>query len=84
MSGVFRKGNAPKSHGPIFRPGVRIDHELGFAREGGLAIENALVLEAVVLPKIIPTATFEWRADLLVVPELGEAFLDRLTVWEFL
>ena len=64
----------------VLGPRVRVEQHPRLAVERVLHVEHALVLQAVVLREEVPAAVLGRRRDLLVVPQVGEALLDRLAL----
>ena len=73
MLASFEGANAPSRDGPVRRPRVRIDQHLGRAVEPLLDVEDALVLQPVVLAEEEVRTLARRRRVLRVVVELLDA-----------
>ena len=64
--------------GAVFGPLVRVEQHPGRTVEGVLGVQDALVLQPVVLGEEVPAADLVGRREPLVVPQLGHPPLDGL------
>src|SRR5205823_2440861 len=81
---IVAEGLAGQRHRAVLGPRIRIEQQLRLGVELVQRVEDGLVLQAGVLAEDVTRTMPGRRRDLLEVPQVGDALLDRLTLGDAL